>query len=158
MLDDIRLETWSSRCFFGIIPSNKGKIMEVGTFQVIFSHISVKIGQNSKMFLLINEVKFLVQLFMSWGMGVLLLLIWYSPGRVSNKESDSQIQVNVLYWYLLSYFFLVTWLYPLGFLWLILNTMVYGLFGIAYWNRGCLGLLAETVTYKGVVLDFVLKC
>ncbi|GJV85509.1 hypothetical protein Tco_1525407, partial [Tanacetum coccineum] len=33
-----------------------------------------------------------------------------------------------------------------------------GLFGIAYWNKGCLGLLAEIVTYKGVVLDCIWKC
>ncbi|GJV03305.1 hypothetical protein Tco_1336874 [Tanacetum coccineum] len=33
-----------------------------------------------------------------------------------------------------------------------------GLFGIAYWNKGCLGLLAEIVTYKGVVLDCISKC
>ncbi|GKB44023.1 hypothetical protein Tco_0888965 [Tanacetum coccineum] len=32
-----------------------------------------------------------------------------------------------------------------------------GLFGIAYWNKGCLGLLAEIVTYKGVVLDCISK-
>ena len=77
------------------------------------------------MFPLINEVKFLVQLFMSWGMGVLLLLIWYSPGRVSNKESDSQIQVNVLYWYLLSYFFFGNLIVPFGFF--VINSQHYGI-------------------------------
>ncbi|GJR50585.1 hypothetical protein Tco_1401106 [Tanacetum coccineum] len=35
--------------------------------------------------------------------------------------------------------------------------VVRGLFGIAYWNKGCLGLLAEIVTYKGVVLDCISK-
>lgn len=48
--------------------------MEGGTFSCYISHISVKIGKNSELFLLINEVIFLVQFFL---FGNLIEPFWF---------------------------------------------------------------------------------